>query len=105
MAREVDDYFQSELIEVNVATVIFRGRGLLHLVTIYGNGAAGTAIMYAGVNAAGVMKGHFGCEDAHSQLTPYIEPVLFEHGLYIVPNAATTFVSVQWSPMPNKLGD
>ena len=84
---------------VNASTRIYEGRAIVESVTMAGDGANGDCQIYDGQDANGEIKAHL---EALSGTTSSWNPgrgARFDRGIYIAVNAATTKVSITYTPV------
>ena len=82
----------------NTSRVIHRGPCLITAFSVTGDGAAGEADIYDGVNALGEHKCRINVLSGTLFSWPIPNPVDFDNGIYIVVDAATMFVTVCYIP-------
>jgi len=83
----------------NTSRLIYKGPCKVESAHIAGDGANGDCQIYDGENALGELKAHL---EVLSGTTFRWQPgsgVLFQYGIYIVVNAATTKVTVTYKPL------
>jgi len=85
---------------VNVNTVILVGPCIVGCITIAGDGAVGDCDIYDGENAQAERKYHLETVAGITAVGTAGSLKKFEHGIYVVVNAATTFVTVEYIPLP-----
>ena len=101
--KEIDDYFPSKLDHTNLDLVVFRGSGILLGVTLTASGGNTGCTIRSGVNALGPAKFLLEAIDATTVTVRCPEPVLFNDGLFVDPDDANAYVTVQWAPLPTRL--
>lgn len=84
---------------VNVSGAIHVGKAKLIGVCISGDGANGDADVYDGVNNLGERKAHLEVLSGTTCPVLFGSGIYIDRGLYIVVNAATTFVMVTYQPL------
>ncbi len=85
---------------VNVNTLIHKGPCIVGNIVISGDGAAGDCDIYDGENANAERKYHLEVASGYSFAIGAATLKKFNYGIYIVVNAATTFVTVEYVPLP-----
>uniref|UniRef100_A0A6M3JK37 Uncharacterized protein n=1 Tax=viral metagenome TaxID=1070528 RepID=A0A6M3JK37_9ZZZZ len=87
---------------VNVSQLVYSGACVVGGITISGDGAAGDCDVYDGVNTLAERKFHLEVLTGVTFSTGALQDNQFNHGIYIVVNAVTTFVTVSFRPPDEK---
>lgn len=88
----------ANLILTTTSIALFRGRCLVHSVSITGNGAAGQASIYDDPGGNSNEKINIRCATGDSKHFLYPQPVVFENGIFVKPSATTSITGVSWTP-------
>jgi len=100
---ELDDYFPSVLETVNTDYLAFVGPGILLAFSVAANGGNTGASLRHGATDKAVLRGRLMALDGTTANLPLQAPVLFPDGLFIDPDDANAYVTVEWAPLPTKL--
>ena len=84
----------------NASKVLYIGPCIVGNIIISGDGAAGDCDIYDGVNASAERKYHLEVASGTSFATGAATLKKFNYGVHVVVNAATTFVTVEYIPLP-----
>lgn len=79
--------------------LLYKGPVLLESILVNADGAAAEVDVYDGENDRGEHKYRINCLSDDSKMICLPKPTDFDFGIYIKVNAATTFVTVQFSPV------
>lgn len=89
---------------VTTAQVLTKGPALIVGVAISGTGSTPYAIVYDGANANGRMVLHLDCAQ-NTGWSPVIRGgIECLTGIYVAPDATTTYVTIQWYPADEVAG-
>lgn len=89
------------VLQLTAATTytIHVGKCKLFSVTIAGDGANGDCQLYDGQNTSGKQLTHLEALSGTSHQSIFSDGILCDQGLYLVANAATTKVTVEYEPI------
>jgi hypothetical protein len=89
---------------INVTQLVAIGPIRVLSIIYAATAAASSASFYNGKNTDSVMKIRMSQALAVGQSIVFDRPPIFDKGLYIVVNAATTYITVQWEPVEYSSG-
>lgn len=87
-------------IMTNASALVFKGACLVHSIFVGADGAAAQVDIYDGVGILGTHKYRINAISDDSKPLMLPVPTDFDNGIYVVVNANTTYVTVQYSPVP-----
>jgi len=88
-----------QAVMVNANTVVLKSPGIVGNICIAGDGANGDCDIYDGENANAERKYHLEVLSGSTAEIGAGHFRKFNHGIYIVVNASTTFVTVEYLPL------
>ena len=90
--------FPAQCIHINATGIVYKGPCYVSAITIAGDGAAADCDIYDGLNTNGERKFHLEALAGTTFIANLLHPTPFDNGIYVVVNAATTHVTIQYIP-------